>query len=174
MRRLGQRTLAIITAALVGAVIGLGAFTFSYGEGISYLSTDPAACANCHIMWPQYDSWMASSHRRVAGCSDCHLPHATIPKYVAKADNGFWHSWAFTFQNFDEPIQIKPRNFRIVQDNCVECHRELVHELLPATISGEAVQCIQCHASVGHAAQRGHFTTTTTMSRRVEHDASRP
>jgi cytochrome c nitrite reductase small subunit len=165
-KRPGNRTLTLLAAVLAGALIGLGAFTFSYGEGISYLSTDPRACANCHIMWPQYDSWIASSHSRVAGCIDCHLPHSTIPKYIAKADNGFWHSWGFTFQNFPEPIRIKPRNFRILQRNCVECHGELVHELLPTTAFGDAAQCIHCHANVGHAEQRGHvaFPSGTPMT----------
>lgn len=145
--------------ALLGAVIGFGGFTFAYGEGISYFSTDPAACANCHVMHEQFDAWMASSHRRVAGCIDCHLPHATVPKYLAKADNGFFHSWAFTFEDFPEPIRIKPRNHRILQRNCVDCHEEMVGELLHATRTGEAVECIQCHADVGHAAPRSNQGT---------------
>lgn len=157
-----NRALAFTAAILIGAAVGLGSFAFVYGEGASYLSTRPEACANCHIMWPQYDSWVNSSHAPVAVCSDCHLPHAFVPKYVSKADNGLMHSWAFTFQNHPEPIRIKPRNYRILQRNCVECHRDMVHELLPATVSGEAVQCIQCHPNVGHAATRGHFTTPLT------------
>jgi cytochrome c nitrite reductase small subunit len=163
-RRLPDFTLAMAAAVLVGITVGLGAFAFVYGEGASYLSPRPEACVNCHIMWPQYDSWQASSHRHVAVCSDCHLPHATIPKYVAKADNGLLHSWAFTFQNFAEPIRIKPRNFRILQRNCVECHSDIVHELLPATVRGEAAQCIDCHPNAGHAARRGHFIETTNMT----------
>jgi cytochrome c nitrite reductase small subunit len=162
-----NRTLSLVGACLIGTAIGLGAFAFTYGEGISYLSTRPEACANCHIMWPQYDSWANSSHQHVAVCSDCHLPHSFIPKYVSKADNGFNHSWAFTFQNFPEPIRIKPRNYRILQRNCVECHREMVHELLPATVDGDAVQCIQCHANVGHAAARGHFTSNSAPDGRI-------
>lgn len=146
--------LSVLVAVLFGALVGLGAFTFAYGEGVSYFSTRPEGCMNCHIMRPQFDSWIKSSHQPVAGCVDCHLPHATVPKYVAKADNGFFHSWAFTFQDFHEPIRIKPRNLRIVQRNCVECHTEMVHELLPATVSGEAVSCIHCHRAVGHAAAR--------------------
>jgi cytochrome c nitrite reductase small subunit len=143
--------LALAAALLAGAVIGLGAFTFFYGQGASYLSTDPEACINCHIMQDQFDSWIQSSHRPVAGCADCHLPHALVPKYIAKADNGLMHSVAFTLQNFPEPIRIKARNYRIVQDNCVQCHAELVHELLRATVDGSAVECIHCHAAVGHA-----------------------
>jgi cytochrome c nitrite reductase small subunit len=158
IRKVSDRTLALSAALLLGCTLGLGGFAFVYGKGASYLSTRPEACANCHIMWPQYDSWVASSHQHVAVCSDCHLPHATIPKYISKADNGLMHSWAFTFQNFPEPIRIKRRNFHILQRNCVECHRDIVHELLPATEAGEAVQCIHCHVNVGHAAARGHFT----------------
>ena len=71
-----QRTFAVfglVLAAGIGVVIGLGAFTFHYAEGGSYLSTDPQACANCHIMDSQFDSWQKASHHGMATCVDCHL-----------------------------------------------------------------------------------------------------
>jgi len=40
--------------SLVGALTGLGAFTFRYAQGLSYLSNDPKACTNCHIMNEQF------------------------------------------------------------------------------------------------------------------------
>jgi cytochrome c nitrite reductase small subunit len=144
-------TLFIAIAVLVGVAAGLGAFTFWYGEGGSYLSSNPEACVNCHIMQPQYDEWVGSSHTAVAGCVDCHLPHQPVRKWISKAENGWFHSVAFTLQNFPEPIRIKPRNLRIVQDNCVACHSQLVHEMLPATADVERLSCIHCHADVGHA-----------------------
>jgi cytochrome c nitrite reductase small subunit len=147
-------TLLLGLAALAGILLGLGLFTFSYAEGTSYLSSDPAACANCHIMWDQYDSWTASSHSPVAGCVDCHLPHPTVPKWISKAENGWFHSVGFTLQNYPEPIRIKPRNLQIVQTNCVNCHTGMVHEMLPATVAGESVSCIHCHQDVGHAGWR--------------------
>ena len=55
--RLGMTTGGVVIAAGLGMLLGLGGFTFHYGEGLSYLSTDPAACVNCHIMQPQYESW---------------------------------------------------------------------------------------------------------------------
>lgn len=140
-------------ALVIGAFIGVGAFTFGYGQGFSYFSTDPSACVNCHIMQPQYDSWHASSHRAVAGCIDCHLPHDLGPALIAKADNGWRHSWAFTFQNFHEPIQIIPRNQRILQDNCVACHGQIVHEMFGGREDVE-MNCIRCHADVGHGGRR--------------------
>jgi cytochrome c nitrite reductase small subunit len=42
--------LALVAASLAGAVIALGTYTFVYAKGHSYLTNDPGACANCHIM----------------------------------------------------------------------------------------------------------------------------
>lgn len=144
---------AITIAVLLGLLIGTGAFTFKYAEGFSYFSADPKACVNCHIMTPQYDSWQKSSHHAAASCVDCHLPHDFIGKYIAKAENGYHHSLAFTTQNFQEPIRIKEKNARILQRNCVECHEDMVHELFRQKVNDPAaVSCIHCHASVGHGA----------------------
>ena len=144
---------AAVLAVLIGILIGTGAFTFRYAEGFSYLSSDPAACVNCHIMNPQYDSWLKSSHHAVATCVDCHLPHEFVGKYIAKAENGWHHSKAFTLQNFHEPIMIKGKNRQILQHNCVKCHMDAVHEMFRRDISEPgAVSCVHCHASVGHGA----------------------
>ncbi len=150
----GAAPLGAIVAVVAGLTAGLIAFTFTYGQGASYFSGDPRACANCHIMQSYYDSWIKGSHHAVADCVDCHLPHDLLGKTVVKSDNGFFHSWAFTFEDFHEPIQIKPRNRRVVQLNCVGCHAEMAGELLPTAVSGESVWCIHCHRNVGHAASR--------------------
>lgn len=142
---------SFILASLLGVLAGIGGFTFKYAEGLSYLSTDPKACVNCHIMTPQYDSWQKSSHHNVATCVDCHLPHTFILKYIAKAENGYHHSLAFTTQNFQEPIMIKRKNSGILQRNCVECHQDLVFEMMrPSIKNPDAVSCVHCHAVVGH------------------------
>ena len=113
---------AVVFGCLLGMLIGVGVFTFVYAKGFSYLSTDPRACVNCHVMNEQYDAWLKSGHRHTATCVDCHLPHAGLAKWVAKADHGFRHSAAFTLQNFKEPIEITPHDREMVQDNCVRCH----------------------------------------------------
>src|SRR5438105_6448541 len=119
-----------ILAALIGVAAGVGAFTFRYAEGLSYLSNDPRACKNCHIMNEQYDSWRKSSHHAAATCNDCHVPHDFVGKYLAKASNGYHHSKGFTFQDFHEPILIKAKNSQLLQDNCLHCHGELVHDVV--------------------------------------------
>ena len=57
-----------LLAAGLGGLIGVGAYTFVYADGGSYLSDDPASCINCHVMQPHYDAWARSSH--AAGSSD--------------------------------------------------------------------------------------------------------
>ena len=135
----------------VGVLIGLAGYTFQYAEGTAYLSNDPKACANCHIMREQYDGWQKGSHHAVATCNDCHTPHALIPKYLSKMQNVFWHSKGFTLQDFHEPIQIKPRNAAILQENCLGCHAALVSALTAHSDDGQqAIDCVKCHADVGH------------------------
>jgi len=150
----GFVTIATLLAILLGLLLGVGSFTFGYAQGASYLSNDPRACANCHVMQGHFDSWLKSSHADVAVCNDCHLPHDPIGKWVTKADNGFFHSVAFTLDNFHEPIQIKPRNRRVTQNACLYCHKDFVHNMLPAEPAGDMMLCIKCHSDAGHAGKR--------------------
>ena len=145
--------LALIGACMVAVPAGVGAFTFVYAKGFSYLSSDPRACVNCHVMTPQYDAWRQSGHRHAATCVECHLPHAGLEKWIAKADHGFRHSSAFTLQNFKEPIEITPHDRTLVQANCVRCHEPLVESLRAAPAASHGgIDCLHCHADAGHAA----------------------
>lgn len=87
---------AWLLSALIGVFLGLGAYTFQFARGFAYFSNDPNACANCHIMNDQLDSWQKSSRHGRAVCNDCHTPQALIPKLVTKAENGWNHSVKFT------------------------------------------------------------------------------
>jgi cytochrome c nitrite reductase small subunit len=142
-------TPGLLLAGLVGAGLGVGGYTVRYAEGLSYLSNDPRACVNCHVMREQYDGWQKASHHAVATCNDCHTPAALIPKYLVKAENGFWHSKGFTLQDFHEPITMRPVSRGVVEANCLRCHEELTSE-----IAGHGSNdCTRCHATVGHGAR---------------------
>ena len=56
----------MILACLLGVLLGVGLYTFTYGEGFSYLSNNPEACVNCHVMQDQYDSWQKGTHHAAA------------------------------------------------------------------------------------------------------------
>ena len=138
---------------VLGVPVGVGAFTFGYAKGFSYLSSDPKACVNCHIMNQQYDAWEKSGHRHVATCVDCHLPHSGLAKWIAKADEGFRHSSAFTLQNFKEPIEITPADRKIVLQNCLRCHADLVESIhLSGRAKDAEIDCFHCHSTAGHGA----------------------
>ncbi len=147
-------------ASLVGVLGGVGGFTFIYANGASYMTNDPKACMNCHVMNEQYDGWLKSSHHNVATCNDCHAPHDLVGKYTTKAINGYNHSLAFTTGNFPEPIQITPRNERITENACRSCHQEIVAAIDTPTgrpadeahrsTDWVSLSCIRCHRSVGH------------------------
>jgi cytochrome c nitrite reductase small subunit len=128
----------VLLAVAGGFLAGLGGATFQFAEGASYLSTDPAACANCHIMQSQYDSWQKASHHTSATCVECHLPADFIGKYIP------------------EPIRITPKNAAILQANCEHCHSGLAHELTTsAARRGDSIRCVQCHSTVGHGENVG-------------------
>jgi cytochrome c nitrite reductase small subunit len=137
-------------AVAAGLLIGVGLFTFGYAKGGSYLTDDPAACANCHVMHDQYEGWMKSSHAKVAVCNDCHTPPGFFSKYTAKAVNGFFHSLAFTTQRFPDEIRITGRNFRTTNQACLKCHEEIVETIRGTPGHRDALSCIQCHNTVGH------------------------
>ena len=149
----GTRAFAVLGAAF-GIALGLGLYTVRYAEALAYLSDEPEACVNCHIMRDQFESWSKGPHAAVATCNDCHTPHDLVGKYVSKALNGFHHSRAFTLQDFHEPIQITERNARALQASCTTCHGELVAELHAARGAREEVRCVSCHRSVGHGPTR--------------------
>lgn len=140
---------------MLGILLGAGTYTVRYAEGLSYLSSDPVACVNCHIMRDQYDGWQKASHHANATCVDCHVPHSFIPKYLVKAENGFWHSKGFTLQDFHEPIRIRPVSSGILNNNCLYCHRDFVSDILRNGPAGEeSTNCVHCHAGVGHGTPR--------------------
>jgi len=155
----------IFLGALLGAALGIGITTFNYASGLSYLSNDPAACVNCHIMRDEYDAWRKGPHHAFATCNDCHVPPHFPQKYVAKALNGYHHSTGFTFQPsrpdspgaklvFEEPIRIKAKNSQILQDNCLRCHGAFVHDVVRgSTFADDAIRCVHCHRGAGHGAR---------------------
>jgi cytochrome c nitrite reductase small subunit len=143
-------TAQILLGLTLGLALGVGAYTFVYARGASYLTNDPAACANCHVMNEQYAGWVKSSHRAVAVCNDCHTPPGLLSKFAVKASNGFWHSFYFTTGGFHDPIAIKEKNLRVTEEACRACHTDIVMAIDGPHGSIGEQSCVRCHPSVGH------------------------
>jgi cytochrome c nitrite reductase small subunit len=140
----------LFLASLLGLGAGIASYTFIYAKGYSYLTNDAAACANCHIMREHYDAWVKSSHRAVAACNDCHTPPGLVGKYMTKASNGFWHSFAFTTGRFPEPLRIKSQNLDVTERACRSCHEDIVRAIEHLGDRSGELSCVRCHADVGH------------------------
>lgn len=156
-----RRGLALLAVALSAIFIGSAISTFDYAEGTSYLSDDPKACINCHIMRDQYNDWARGPHHARATCNDCHVPHTSVlAKYLVKAEHGYRHSKGFTFQDFHEPIRLQEAGVKIVEANCVRCHEELTGAIAHAPAMpgradiDEPLGCLRCHAGMGHGPVR--------------------
>jgi cytochrome c nitrite reductase small subunit len=132
--------------ALAGVALGVGGYTFVYAQGSSYLTDDPAACANCHVMQQQYDGWRKGPHHHAAVCNDCHVPSGAVQRVAVKLLNGWHHSSAFTTGDYPDAILLRERSRSVVEERCQTCHADLV-----AAMGGPGVSCIRCHESVGHA-----------------------
>lgn len=140
-----------------------GVYTFYNAKGFSYFSNDSKACNNCHVMNEVYADYMSGPHSKEvdgkprATCAECHLPHSFIPKWIAKAQSGLGHAYAFTFKLDSLPTNLSatPKSKEIVQQNCIDCHSRIAENVVNATTipehSGkEALSCVSCHKDVGH------------------------
>ncbi len=144
-------------AIVSGALVGLFCITVYLSNAVSYLTDDPEACINCHIMVPEHTTWLHSSHRDKTVCNDCHVPHNNvIRKYYFKASDGLRHAFMFTFKLDPEVIKIKEAGKTVVQENCLRCHIRQVGQVSITNVNGqnylngEGKLCWECHREVPH------------------------
>jgi cytochrome c nitrite reductase small subunit len=142
---------------LLGVMTGVGFYLFYVSNAPSYLSDNPQTCVNCHIMAPQYATWNHSSHREVANCNDCHVPHNNVfNKYYFKAKDGLRHATIFTLRNEPQVIFIHEAGQNVVQDNCKRCHDPLINNTRLITMMPLRHQeiydrrCWECHHETPH------------------------
>lgn len=160
--------LRLLCFGSIGALLGMGLYVGHISNAASYLSDDPEACINCHIMIPQYASWQHSSHAKVASCNDCHVPHNNeINKYFFKAKDGLRHSVLFTLRQERQVIACIPESQEVIQENCIRCHAQTVSELKRSEVvagspnphADTSRSCIECHREVPHG--RVHSLSST-------------
>ena len=141
----------------LGIFFGLGFYVLYLSKAASYLSDAPETCVNCHVIAPQYATWGHSSHREVATCNDCHVPHNNVfNKYFFKAKDGLRHASMFALRMEPEVIFILDEGKEVVHNNCVRCHsQQLTDPKLAAKVPNHAHNtqdrvCWECHREVPH------------------------
>lgn len=156
-----------------GIAVVFFAYLVNASKALSYLSTDPKACINCHVMNVQYATWQHSSHAQRATCVECHLPtDTTVNKYKAKAKDGWNHSVAFTLDSYGQVLEISEDGANRVQANCMSCHARLTKTLIDNRdkyhdFTGTPVvdrKCWECHRDVPHGMARNLSSTPNNLS----------
>jgi cytochrome c nitrite reductase small subunit len=168
-----NNTLKKITIVVFLLAIGFFGYMLYISKALSYLSSDPKACINCHVMNTQYATWQHSSHAREAKCIDCHLPRdGLVNKYISKAVDGWNHSKAFTLNTYEHAMKISEDGAKRVQNNCISCHKTVTSTLTnnadkyhnfdePYVENGR--KCWSCHKSVPH----GKVRSITSMPHNI-------
>ncbi|MDO9512752.1 MAG: cytochrome c nitrite reductase small subunit [Bacteroidales bacterium] len=153
-----------------GIFTGLAVFVFYVSNAASYLSEDPKTCINCHVMNPQFATWFHSSHREVASCTDCHVPHDNVfRKYYFKAQDGMRHATIFTMRTEPQVIQIKEAGQRVVKENCIRCHTPLLENAAMNSWNPHFTQdrtersCWECHREIPHGRVKSLSATPNAM-----------
>jgi cytochrome c nitrite reductase small subunit len=163
------RRLRLLCIGSFGLFVGMGLYVARISEATSYLSDDPKACINCHIMIPQYATWQRSSHARIATCNDCHVPHTSLAaKLYFKGKDGMRHSWLFTLHRERQVIQAIPESRHVIQENCLRCHARVMEDVGTPLHKDYDRMCVECHREVPHG--RVHSLSSTPNARVPELD----
>lgn len=135
----------------LGVLAGLGVVAIHVSRAPSYMSDEPETCMNCHVMTQAYVSWNHSSHRDVATCNDCHVPHDNmVNHYAFKAKDGMRHASMFTLRLEPQVIQLSHGAVPVVEQNCRRCHEQLVGEIHARKWTPGDNRCWDCHREVPH------------------------
>ena len=162
----------IVATCSVVAVLVVFGYLVAESQMLSYLSSQPEVCINCHTMNTHYATWQHSSHRAEATCVDCHLPHDSFTKkMMAKARDGYNHSMAMTFGTYGNNLRIS--------DRCGHANPGQLHPLPrkprladggergPIQRTGSHVRggrmCWDCHRGVPHGVTRNLTATQQNL-----------
>lgn len=150
--------------AALGALAGLGLSTAHISRAASYMSDAPETCTNCHVMFPAYTTWQHSSHREVATCNDCHVPHTNFAAtYAFKAQDGMRHSAIFTARAEPQVIRLSRGAVPVIEDNCRRCHTAVVDDVAIKMHATGDQRCWDCHRDVPHGRGRNLSVTPRIM-----------
>jgi len=150
------KAMKYVATLSVVVLVGLFAYVVKASNMMSYLSSDPKVCINCHTMNTVYATWQHSSHRNRATCVECHLPRDSFSnKMIAKSRDGFNHSVAMTLRSYGLNIRATENAAERIQTNCIMCHQQIISQMAINSSLYDSTtvidkRCWDCHRDVPH------------------------
>jgi cytochrome c nitrite reductase small subunit len=142
--RISRRLLAILALTLLtGTFIML--FLLLGPPRLLAKSESADFCAGCHVMEEEHTAWRHSgAHARIR-CVECHLPNGNPAEhYTWKTIDGMKDVVVFHTGTVPETIKLSPHGEKVVQANCVKCHRDAVSNM------DRTRTCWECHRQLRH------------------------
>ena len=160
-----------IILILSGIIIGGGFLVIYLLRGHTYLTDEPSACVNCHIMAPYYATWKHSSHSQNTTCNDCHVPHENVvKKWAFKGMDGMKHVFAFVTNSEPQVMQAITSSSQVIMNNCIRCHEQLNTEFVKTgrvdymmSMVGKGKACWDCHRDVPHGGKNSLSSTPSAI-----------
>ena len=142
----------IMFFTIIGVLVG----------SIDWFSSQPALCANCHIMQEAYSSWKKAGHKKV-GCLGCHQAPGLTGYGIRRLD--YVRETISFFRSYSGEPQTQINNH-----SCLKCHREEMSKVITKfnikvrhkDFLGDS--CSSCHSSVGHG-ESAKLQTVSTMTK---------
>ncbi|MGD1070832.1 MAG: NapC/NirT family cytochrome c [Bryobacteraceae bacterium] len=120
-----RRLLGFIAVASIVNVVIFSQWGYS---AVNYMDTEQFCGLTCHVMQPEYTSFVNSPHSNVA-CAECHIgPGASF--FVKSKLAGVGQVFAVALNTYPRPIPSPVENLRPARETCEQCHS-------PARFSGD-------------------------------------
>lgn len=158
-RKVNWRVIAIVVAVVV--VVGVASFF-----PIALATDESTFCKSCHSMQPFYDAFRSGAHPDLQ-CIDCHVD----PGYQSR----FLHKFS-TFEEIYAQLFTSPAfpnyNAEIPNARCLRCHSSLptrldqVDQFSHRMHLSRNIQCISCHATVGHKVTFAALSSAGLLNKR--------
>ena len=144
----------------------LVAFGFLFIIFSMEVTSTPRFCGSCHIMLPYYQSWLVSSHNKVA-CVECHIPPGVTSEFRKK-----YQALSMIARYITGTYSTNPWT-EVEDESCLKCHErrllagnEVFHNVLfdhKAHLAemkrNKRLRCTSCHSQI---VQGSHITVTAS------------
>jgi hypothetical protein len=118
----GTRTLQFFGLIAILTIVNVAIISAAAYSGVHYMDSNEFCGTVCHtVMTPQYVTYQASPHSRVA-CVSCHIGSGT-EAFVQYKLNGVRQLFTLTLDTYPRPVPPAMRTLRPARDTCEDCHR---------------------------------------------------